>query len=100
PGQETVMGKQTTPQGSSFQAPPKAAPSKATPTKPTSPPAAVPSWAEPTGTAARAPSAPTHEEIEIRAYAIWLSEGSPGGRDRDHWFAAERQLRGGSGARG
>jgi hypothetical protein len=93
------MGKQTPRQGPSFQAPPKAAPSKATPTKTTSPPAAVPAWAEPTGTAARDPSAPSHEEIEIRAYAIWLSEGSPEGRAQENWFEAERQLRAGPGAR-
>ncbi len=51
------------------------------------------------GFGAQVRPAPTHEEIEARAYAIWLSEGSPDGRDRDHWFEAERQLREGSAAR-
>ncbi len=93
------MAKQTTRQEPSFQAPPRGATSKATPPKPTSPPAAVPAWAEPTGAAAQTPSVPTHEEIEVRAYAIWLSEGSPDGRDREHWYEAERQLRENPGAR-
>jgi Protein of unknown function (DUF2934) len=34
-----------------------------------------------------------HERrVRERAYAIWEREGRPHGRDRDHWFAAEREL--------
>ena len=35
---------------------------------------------------------PTTEEVARRAYEIWQTEGSPTGRDADHWFEAERQL--------
>jgi hypothetical protein len=36
---------------------------------------------------------PTWEEIEIKAYEIWLSRGREQGNDQEHWFEAERQLR-------
>jgi hypothetical protein len=42
------------------------------------------------------------ESIADRAYALWQGRGGEHGRDREDWFAAERQLRdpqGGSGAR-
>jgi hypothetical protein len=44
---------------------------------------------------AAAPAAPTPDREQLlreRAYAIWEREGRPHGRDRDHWFAAEREL--------
>ena len=37
-------------------------------------------------------SAPTDEEIALTAYRIWLQEGSPHGRDREHWLKAREQL--------
>ncbi len=36
---------------------------------------------------------PSQEEIESRAYRIWLEDGQPTGREMDHWHEAERQLR-------
>jgi len=35
---------------------------------------------------------PTHEDIEIRAYEIYLEHGREEGRADDHWLAAESQL--------
>jgi hypothetical protein len=35
---------------------------------------------------------PTHEEIQRRAYAIYLSQGAADGRDLDDWLQAEREL--------
>lgn len=35
---------------------------------------------------------PTHEEIAIAAYYIWLSEGCPEGCAERHWYEAEAQL--------
>jgi hypothetical protein len=35
---------------------------------------------------------PTDEEIALRAYRIWLQEGSPHGRDKDNWLKAREQL--------
>jgi hypothetical protein len=35
---------------------------------------------------------PTDEEIALGAYRIWLQEGSPHGRDQDHWLRAKAQL--------
>jgi len=37
--------------------------------------------------------ADTSVEIATRAYFIFLSEGSPSGRDLQHWLDAEAQLR-------
>jgi hypothetical protein len=33
------------------------------------------------------------EEIQHRAYEIWLSEGCPPGRDKIHWVRAEAEFR-------
>ena len=33
-----------------------------------------------------------NERIQERAYAIWLAEGCPHGRDVDHWLQAEQEL--------
>ena len=35
---------------------------------------------------------PTDEEIALYAYRIWLQEGCPHGRDREHWLKAREQL--------
>ena len=35
---------------------------------------------------------PTHEEIALCAYLIWVREGYPEGRDKEHWYEAETQL--------
>lgn len=40
-----------------------------------------------------APRAPTMDQIAERAYALWLAEGRPDGRDLHHWREAEAQLR-------
>jgi hypothetical protein len=49
---------------------------------------------------ARGPSpggkGPAADQIAARAYQIWLENGCPKGRDDDHWFQAERELREGS----
>jgi hypothetical protein len=51
----------------------------------------APEATEPDGAPVRQPS-PTHEEIERRAYEIYLSQGAPEGRDLDNWLQAEREL--------
>lgn len=43
---------------------------------------------------------PTQEQIAERARKLWMERGSPGGRDLEHWFEAERQLRDEAGRRG
>ncbi len=35
-----------------------------------------------------------YEDIARRAYQIWLKDGRPEGRDREHWLRAEEELRG------
>ncbi len=35
---------------------------------------------------------PTHEQIAQRAHQIWLFEGRPTGRERQHWIIAEALL--------
>jgi hypothetical protein len=37
---------------------------------------------------------PTAEEIGVRAYEIYVSEGCPTGNDLEHWLRAEKELRG------
>ena len=34
----------------------------------------------------------THRRISDRAYALWVEEGQPTGRDVDHWLAAEHEI--------
>ncbi len=41
-----------------------------------------------------APSTVPHERIAERAYGIWEASGYPHGHDHQHWFQAERELRG------
>lgn len=36
------------------------------------------------------------ERIAMRAYEIYVARGGGDGRDKDDWFAAERELYGGS----
>ncbi len=35
---------------------------------------------------------PTQEEIELRAYEIYLKRGGEGGGELDDWLAAEKEL--------
>jgi len=39
------------------------------------------------------------EKIAERAYQIWQASGRPSGRDKDHWFQAELELRSGAASR-
>ena len=34
------------------------------------------------------------QRVRERAYQIWIEEGRPEGRDREHWFRAEREVEG------
>jgi hypothetical protein len=40
------------------------------------------------------PRTPTHEEIRLRAYEIFLHRGGVHGLDEDDWLKAERELSG------
>ncbi len=35
---------------------------------------------------------PTHEDVQRRAYEIYLSQGRTDGRDLDNWLQSEREL--------
>jgi hypothetical protein len=37
--------------------------------------------------------APSHHEISVLAYSYWEASGRRNGRDWEHWFRAERDLR-------
>jgi hypothetical protein len=50
------------------------------------------------GTAATA-SVLTTGAIAQRAYEIWKESGCPNGKDQEHWFRAERELRAKTSAR-
>ena len=39
-----------------------------------------------------ATEAPSHDEIAVRAYEIYLARGAAPGNDLDNWLEAERQL--------
>ena len=47
-----------------------------------------------------ATEAPSRDEIAVRAYEIYLSQGTAPRNDLDNWLEAERQLRGSPGAQG
>jgi hypothetical protein len=34
----------------------------------------------------------TEQRIRERAYQIWIEEGRPTGRDKEHWARAEQEL--------
>jgi len=36
---------------------------------------------------------PTDEEIALGAYRLWLQEGCPSGRDKEHWLKSRDLLR-------
>jgi len=44
------------------------------------------------GKAPRSTSHPTHDEIEFRAYQMYLERGGEHGRDVEDWLQAEREL--------
>ena len=44
-------------------------------------------------TKARVPYAPTPEEIQTRAFEIYVSEGCREGSDLENWLRAEQELR-------
>ncbi len=44
-----------------------------------------------------APAAPPAEKVALRAYQIWQESGCPEGKQEEHWFRAERELRGAHG---
>ena len=35
---------------------------------------------------------PQDNDIRDRAYALWVSDGSPEGKDQEYWYRAEREL--------
>jgi hypothetical protein len=41
---------------------------------------------------ARAPAAPTSEQIAARAYELFVARGGEHGHDVEDWLAAEREL--------
>lgn len=49
-------------------------------------------WAMQTELTSIPSSAPSHDEIALRAHQIWLEQGCPHGHDVDNWLEAERQL--------
>jgi hypothetical protein len=44
-------------------------------------------------TKTRAPYEPTQEEIQTRAFEIYVSEGCKEGNDLEYWLRAEKELR-------
>jgi len=42
---------------------------------------------------AKAPYEPTQEEIQTRAFQLYLSEGRKEGNDLEYWLRAEKELR-------
>jgi hypothetical protein len=58
-------------------------------TKPTQAPVASATLRTP---AKKAKTASSQEEISMKAYEIWLSQGRKQGFDQEHWFQAEMQL--------
>ena len=72
--------------------PSKAAPAPAPAAKPIAKPP-VKASASPQVAKARAPYEPTQEEIQPRAFEIYVSEGCKEGNDLEYWLRAEQDLR-------
>lgn len=47
---------------------------------------------QPTATTAGTRSAPSREEIALRAYQLYLARGSEPGHDSEDWLSAEAEL--------
>jgi hypothetical protein len=70
----------------------KAAPAPAPAAKPTAKPP-IKASAAPPPAKVRAPYEPTQEEIQTRAFEIYVSEGCKEGNDIEYWLRAEQELR-------
>lgn len=46
-----------------------------------------------TSTTATTAAVPGQDPIALRAYQIWQESGCPHGKDKEHWFRAEREVR-------
>jgi hypothetical protein len=89
------MSKHTQTQGRKGQASsasPTTAPASARPSAGSVPRASTGEAPASCSTIAGGPT-PTHQQIAIRAYQLWKSQGEPAGVDRENWLEAERQLR-------
>jgi hypothetical protein len=76
----------------SVKAAPAPAPAPAPAAKPIAKPIAKASVAPPPAKV-RAPYEPTQEEIQTRAFEIYVSEGCKEGNDIEYWLRAEQDLR-------
>lgn len=61
------------------------------PSTPSAPTRRAPTAAESTST--RLSSAPTPDQIAVRAYEIFIARGAQHGRDQEDWYQAENELR-------
>ena len=50
-------------------------------------------WTRTSGNDEPHSTGPTAEEIQLRAYEIYVSRGRIDGQDLDDWFQAEKELR-------
>jgi hypothetical protein len=41
---------------------------------------------------AKGMTTPSHDDIALKAYEIWIANDRPVGRDLDNWYEAEAQL--------
>jgi hypothetical protein len=55
---------------------------------------AAPDIEQPALESTAAQQSPTLEQIELRAYELYLERGGSDGNDTDDWLQAERELRG------
>jgi hypothetical protein len=70
-------------------------PLKAAPAQAQAPSPASGSYQSSAHPAARAIALPrlSHEQIALRAKAIWEKKGRPAGQDKQNWYQAEAELR-------
>jgi len=79
--------------GKSSKAAPAAPAAKPTPNPAAKASAAAPAAKVSAPAKARAPYEPTQEEIQTRAFEIYLSEGCKEGNDLEYWLRAEQDMR-------
>ena len=79
--------------GKSSKAAPAAPAAKPTPNPAAKASAAAPAAKVSAPAKVRAPYEPTQEEIQTRAFEIYLSEGCKEGNDLEYWLRAEQDMR-------
>lgn len=88
------MAKPRTPSAATTKRPAKSAKAAKTKGKGTRQPQPAPEKPAKATASVPAPAPPTHNEIAIKAFEIWIAKGRPIGQDQVNWQEAKEALGG------